>query len=207
MVRNNNDVPAISGEIEFIARHVAEAEAIRDDKDFKPAWLKKLSDKIYDRADADVEDLIFELQEEIRQRSGKIVEIRWRRYKRSWWELNGQALLPRGKNRKELGWVYLTVSYGSQRDPRIIGSFYLGGGGRDTLKRFAQFCKIKNLPVHLISDDRTNYSIWEGSDGIVWFDRKLTSKVSRASIALEVAEAARDFFSIAKAGVKKLGTI
>jgi hypothetical protein len=98
----------------------------------------------------------------------------------------------------------LTVSYGSSADPRIIGSFNPRSGGRELIERFAQFCKNRNFPVRLVSENRAKYSIWEEGDGVVWYEKKLTPNMPQALLNKEVAQATKKFFSLAPVAMRTL---
>jgi hypothetical protein len=203
MAKSIITVPAISREIEFIAHHANDADAVRADKNFEPKWLKKLTDKVYVRADADVQELLLDLEDEITHVLNKIIHLPWKRYKFDWWEVNSPVYLSQ-RHRKEIGWLFLTVSFGTKSDPRIIGSFILNRGGQDALQRFSQFCRNRKLRVHLVGDNRANYAIWEGGDGIVWFDKKVSSKDSREALKREIGKSAKEFFKIAKLAIKAI---
>lgn len=211
MRKNSNDFPALSREVIFIAQHESDAKSVLDDKIFKPEnnSVRILLNRIYNRADADVHELLEGLKIEIDRQVHGLFRIKWTRNKLNpnkyySWHVYGTVFMPQRGPRKNIGWVSLTVSYGSKTDPRLFGSFSPSHGGLDGLKKLAQRFKDKKLEVHLISEERAKYAFWDGGDTIVWFDDKLTLKTGHDELNRQMGQATRQFFKVIKPMVKKL---
>jgi hypothetical protein len=193
--------PAISREVEFIARHTDEADAIYFEKIAVVPALKKLSDAVYDRADSDVLELLKELQDEVCRGVKSHVRVGWRRIKRGDWENSGSIYMARGR-KKRIGYIGLFVGYG-QMPLRLIAWVYPSGGldGRRELTDSVR--KKAKMPVQLVSDNMQKYPSWTG-DGVIWFDKQVTLKTSRTDLASQLATMAKRFFKLAKPLLKKL---
>jgi hypothetical protein len=106
MTKNSDSLPVISHEVAFIALHEKEPTTVLQSKNFKPEWLKNLSDRVYARANADVLVLIRELQKEI-NRNASNVRITWKRLKLDEWENSGEVHSSQRGHPKLLGFDLL----------------------------------------------------------------------------------------------------
>jgi hypothetical protein len=196
-------IPAISREIEFIARHTEEADEIRYNECVIEASLKELSDKVYDRANEDVHNLLSHLIMSVSTGSHGLVRIDWKNASKSSWRIYGDIFMARGR-KKGIGWVGLNIGSGDERFS-LIGWVCPRRGGLDGRLQFARACQ-KKLPedkVHLASEDSKRYPGWIGnSDAVVWLDKPLTRKIGRDELQGEVATKAKRFFGIAKSLLK-----
>jgi hypothetical protein len=186
--------PAVSRELKFIADNVDEADDIYQGRIKVEPSLKRLSDKVYERADADVSELLNELKEELSCAVKGVLRINdWRTYRRWSWGIWSPIYMARGR-KKKIGSAGLTVDYG-QEGLRAIG-WVDPRGGLHGRTEFTRSCQKKFPKVHLVSENAKRYPNW--NDVVVWFDEKLTLKTSRKDIRDEVATQAKQFFRFAK---------
>ena len=93
--------PAVSRELKFIADNVDEADDIYEGKIKVEPSLKQLSDKVYERADADVSELLNELKEELSLAVKGMLRINdWRHYTRWSRQIWSPIYMARGRKRK-----------------------------------------------------------------------------------------------------------
>jgi hypothetical protein len=202
MARHTIDIPAVSPEIEFIARHTADADAICDGLISVRPREKELTKKVYDKADHDLFELMTKLQEEICLSLKGVLRVAWVKKRKSpyFWEHEGQLFMPRGPMTKPVGYVGITFGSGALQ-MKLIGWVYPKGGiaGRKELTRF---CDRKIIPpVRLVSEHADQYPQWD--DAVVWFERELTLETSYEDLRKEIAKSAGRFFRIARPILEK----
>jgi hypothetical protein len=191
---NKYPLPAISHEIHFIAQHTEEADAISNRHIKIDESLAKLSDAVYARADDDVAALLEELSAVVDLGLKDLLRTKWVRLSTGNRSINGSIYMPKGP-KKRLAMIGLHVGFGSLAG-KLIGWVY-PKGGLDGRRNFARHCNLKNLKVHLVSDNADKYAGWE-DDCVVWFRKNLTLKTSRDDLMNEIAKESKRFFKVAK---------
>jgi|HubBroStandDraft_4_1064222.scaffolds.fasta_scaffold371081_2 hypothetical protein len=186
-------LPAISHEINFIAEHTDEADAILDRNIKVDESLAKLSDVVYARANKDVIALLEELGGAVDLGLKGLLRTKWVRLSTGDWEINGSMYMPK-RPKKRLATIGLHVGFRSLAGQLICWVY--PKGGLDSRRNFARQCNLKNLKVHLVSDEADQYPGWD--DCVVWSKKNLTLKTSRDDLINEIAKETKRFFKIAR---------
>jgi hypothetical protein len=189
-------LPAVSRELEFIANHIDDALDIWNNNVKVSSFVKRLSDAVYGRADADAKMLLDQIKPAVENgaRSNALRINNWHK-PRDEWEVYSEIYLGAKGPKKSVGWAGLHVGYGKE-EFRLIGFMNLRRGGVDGRKRFASACKQRIKQVHLTTDDATRYAGW--ADCVIWFEKKLTSRLSLEELHSDVTKQTRVFLMIAK---------
>ena len=96
-MRNKLDLPAISHELTFLARHIDEAHDVWDGNVKADKDLIALLDFVYDRAEPEVEELLESTQQAVNEGANGILRVTWARIQLDNWEMAGSISLPRGR--------------------------------------------------------------------------------------------------------------
>jgi hypothetical protein len=164
-------VPAISREVEFIAEHTAEVDAVYEEEIRVPEAVKELTEAVYDRAEADIKDLLLAVEADVSRAMRGLLRVKW-----VGGDLGGRAeskgpIYNAHGPKKEMGWVGIYLGH-YEMALRLVGWVW-AKGGLDGRRRMASACARKIKDVCVVSDHRDKYPEWFGGDCVVWFDRKL----------------------------------
>lgn len=144
---------------------------------------KELVEKVYSRADADVRALLNKLKFSVNEALEGVVRIKESSREQKDWEVVGSLYKKVRGHPQYLGWISLFVGYGKWAPKRLLGLIHPIGGRRELLERFADKFKF-DLPS-------IKYEPWHKSeDGAIWFDRKLTRRVTVEDLQRDVARQA-----------------
>ena len=196
MMSKQTYVPAISREVEFIAKNISEADAIYFDDDiYVEELVKDLTEAVYDRANGTVEELLGRLEEEVLCAVKGVVRIEWVNTDRKlYWSSKGRVYNAHGR-KKRIGLAGIDLPCYIRNPPRLIGWVYVLGG-QDGRRKLVRACDGK-IFARVASDHPKEYSNGY-SDCVIWFDEKLTLATRRDELRKELGLCAKRFFKVVK---------
>ena len=191
-------VPAITPELDFISRHIDDANDIYYGAVVVDPKVKELSDRVYDRAFEVVKGLLEELRQEI---SGGVTGIiRANEWHNQWndWGCWSPIYVAKGP-KKKLGVTGLHL----ECKPHLRAVAYVSPkGGLDGRKELTSACHKITQEVQLVSEHKKEYPYW--NDCVIWFNRALTPKTSREEMASELSKQAKEFYKVARPHLRRL---
>jgi hypothetical protein len=193
-------IPAISREVEFLARHSDEADEIWDDNIEADAVVRELLDDINERAKRSVLQLLNCVQSAVDIALHDLLRSNWGRISPEDWALRGVVYMSARGPKKTIGSAGFYIEC---RDvPKLIGWVY-PRGGLDGRRELARLCAKKIDKVHLASDHRDRYDWASNDDAVVWLDERLTKR-TRGDVGRLTQKKAKQFFKVAKPILKGL---
>lgn len=207
MARAGSKTPAISAEIEFIARNIAIANAAYD-MEIGDERLHALTKRVYDRANQDVRSLLNDLQATLSEAAARAsARISWKQYRGDfYWEVGGSVSYGSRGRRKAIGWIYLTINNLEEGGFRLIGSLWPSRGGADGRNHVCGKLK-KKLPefrICLATDYQNRFPEWP--EYIIWYERPLHKKVVLEDLAKELGSQGTRFLKTAVPMLKELSS-
>jgi hypothetical protein len=125
--------PAISKELDFVARHAAVAGDVYDGTLKVDTTVRALTVVVCDKADSDAERLARQLSEGLSRALHGIIRIDWKKFNVEIWEIKGAVFGgARGRKGKKIGEIGLVVSWYTNETPRLIGWVWSKGGVQPT---------------------------------------------------------------------------
>ena len=191
---NDTAIPAISREVEFIARNAYVADAVCEDRIDVPPRVKELTGMVCDRANAAVQVLLKALEVEVKRIVSGIVQIEWINKDRQYYWASECRVQKLRSRKSGVRWAGIYLHCG--RDAlRLIGWMY-PKGGRDGRKKLARACD----GVKVASECPKDYPAAEsGLDScVVWLDQRLSPATDRDELKKTVGLAAKRFFRVAR---------
>jgi hypothetical protein len=200
----DNKFPAVSHELEFVALHGADVHDIIYGKIDVDPHIKKLTQRVSDRADEDANSLLSRLCQTIENAARKSFYVSSWHWPRDDWEGWCDIQL-RGRRRPRAPcYVGLHVGYG-QEEFRLIGFARMRKGGLDGQKKFENELRehkgFRNVHLADPKARATRYPKW--SNQVIWFECDLAPKLSFQKVEDLLAQRSRVFFKHAARSIKQ----
>jgi len=194
--------PAVSSELEFIARHVREADAVWENKvdDIEPE-MRRLSNRMYQCADDNVGEILGFLKGAITESAQKhrLQMSDWRGSSGDWevWRYVHSPNTPEasiGSTGLDIAWI---------GGLRLVAWIALRGG-KYTRRVLVDSCRSEGLDVHLASSRSSLYPDRDWGGCVVWFEKYLTRRSSMNELHDKLRLQGGAFFRITKRLIKSL---
>ena len=194
--------PAISKELDFVARHAAVAGDVYDGTLKVDTTVRALTVVVCDKADSDAERLARQLSEGLSRALHGIIRIDWKKFNVEIWEIKGAVFGgARGRKGKKIGEIGLVVSWYTNETPRLIGWVWSKGGVQG-LQMLETAGRAMSPGVCLAKEHPNKYPDW--GDCVIWSEVELTKNKVLSDLEAEVSERCRKFCKIAKPLLQKL---
>jgi hypothetical protein len=184
------ELPAISRELDFIARHWKEAGDIYEEKLKVDDQIKTLTVALYDKATNESGNLLANAASIISQSAKEFARFKWSKFRKNDWELRSYIFQPRG-GKTALATTGFNVHCTTAQAPALVG-WLTPRGNLDERRSFINLCSVKTV---LVSDNDEQYPGW--SDTVVWFRIELDEDTTWKSVADSLAAEAACFFKAA----------
>lgn len=196
-------MPALSPELAFLSRHWSTAEEIGAQKG--NGKVKQLTEAVYERACVHADMVFKALEEAVSAKAGDILRIAWVNTNRGTnWASWARLYMPRSRTRIASAGFWL--GYDSMA-LRLIGWLWPQWGGLDGRRELVRICRSKVSATCLACEHPQKYPGLTEDDGIVWYDRKLSERLTTDDLASDLAQQARVFFKAAKPVLRELAGV
>jgi hypothetical protein len=188
-------VPAVSHEMEFVARNWAVIEDLAEN--VKKGAVVDLTEMVWEKARVDVDRLLRALERAVTDAGDGTLRVLWANTNRGEsWQPWARVYLSRGPKRKiaDLGFTLCE----NKMALRLIGWIWPRWGGLDGRHRLARYCNNKVGDVFFPSERARRFPGWSDNDGVIWLDEQLTIRTTLDQITESVQRRARRFLKAAR---------